>query len=154
MPRFSLTLLVAGLVLVATGYVAVLLDVVAAFGPWGLASGSAVVLTALLRLSARRSGRIPRALHVATVVVLAATAAGFGVALLAPPATADGPLLLGLPRITAILLLLVGLVPLVVLPAVYARAFDRDILSAADLERVRAAAAATTDAAAERARDA
>lgn len=145
MPRSSLLLLVAGLLLVAAGYVVVLLDTAVAFGPWGLALGSAAVLTALLRISARRAGRIPRALHVATLVVFGATVAGFGVALVSPPATADGPLLLGLPRITAILLLLVGLVPLVVLPVVYASAFERDILSADDLERVRAAA--------ERARD-
>ena len=151
MPRSSLLLLVAGLLLVAAGYVVVLLDTAVAFGPWGLALGSAAVLTALLRISARRAGsapragRIPRAMHVATLVVFGATVAGFGVALVSPPATADGPLLLGLPRITAILLLLVGLVPLVVLPVVYASAFERDILSADDLERVRAAA--------ERARD-
>jgi hypothetical protein len=146
MPRTSLPLLVTGLLLVVTGYATVLLDVGAAVGPWGLAVGSAMVLTALLRMAARRAGRIPRLLHMATIVVFVATAAGFGSALMAPDAVPHGPLILGLPRTTALLLLLVGLVPLVVLPLMYARAFDRDILSADDLERVRTAAGRSADA--------
>lgn len=146
MSRSSLILLVAGLLLVATGYAAVLFDVATAAGPWALAIGSAAVLTALLRLAARRAQRIPRMLHVATLVVFVATTAGFCLALAAPEAATDGPLLLGLPRITAILLLLVGLVPLIVLPIAYASAFDRDVLSAVDIERIRAAAGRSHDA--------
>jgi hypothetical protein len=55
-------------------------------------------------------------------------AAGFVVVLLLPAPVAGGPLLLGLPRLTAILLLSVGALPLVVLPIAYARAFDAEVM--------------------------
>ncbi len=67
-------------------------------------------------------------------------ALGFLVPLALPAPGAGDPLLLGLPRPTAILLLLVHAVPLVLLPAAYAAAFEREVLDADDLARVRARA--------------
>jgi hypothetical protein len=49
-----------------------------------------------------------------------------------------GELLLGLPRRTAIVLYGVGLIPMFLLPIAYALSFDKGILSAEDVARVRA----------------
>jgi hypothetical protein len=49
-------------------------------------------------------------------------------------------LLFGLPRVTAIMLLVTGFVPLVMLPLAYARAFGRDVLREDDIARIAAQA--------------
>lgn len=110
--------------------------------PWGLAIGSAGVLTAMLLLGARRKGRVPRSLVPALIVTFVATAGGLGYALAAAAPAPDGPLLLGLPRTTAVMLILVGAVPLVWLPVAYARAFEKDVLNTDDINSVLEAAAA------------
>jgi hypothetical protein len=56
-----------------------------------------------------------------------------------PQEGAGGPLLLGLPLRTAIVLYGVGVVPIAILPLAYALTFDSSTLSEADLVRVRAA---------------
>lgn len=130
-------LLVGGLVSVAAGYAAVLLDSgPALFPPAALALGASAVLGALLRLGARRGGSIPDTLRLASSIAFIATAIGLLFALAAPPTADDGPLLLGLPRVTAVMLLCTGLVPLVLLPIAYARAFDIEVLNETDLARV------------------
>jgi hypothetical protein len=141
--RTPITLLVAGLLAVAFAYASVLLDLGSrSAAPWSLALGAVAVLTAMLQLGARRRRRIPRILGVTAAFVSVALAGGFAYALAAPAPSSDGPLLLGLPRVTAVLLLLAGLIPLVCLPAAYALAFDTEVLSDTDLSRVRDAAAA------------
>jgi hypothetical protein len=134
-PR-AIWLLLVGLLLVAAAY-ALAFAGNAALAPWGLAVGAACVLAAMLWLGARRAGRLPRLLGIALAIAALATAGGFAWALLAPPPTADGPLLLGLPRTTALMLLIAGAVPLVVLPVAYAFAFDREVLDDDTLRRVR-----------------
>lgn len=126
MSRAPLLLLVLGLVSVATAYAIAFAagGALSSAAPWALALGATLVLTALLWLGGRRRGKLPRALAVATALSALATFGGFAFALLAPPPVASGPLLLGLPRVTAILLLCVGAVPLVVLPLLYAAAFE------------------------------
>ncbi len=143
MLRTPITLLVAGLLAVAFAYASVLLDLGArSAAPWSLALGAAAVLTAMLQLGARRNRRLPRILGVTAALAFIALAGGFIYALAALAPSSDGPLLLGLPRVTAILLILAGLIPLVCLPTAYALAFDTEVLSDADLARVRDAAAA------------
>lgn len=143
MLRTPITLLVAGLLAVAFAYASVLLDLDArSAAPWSLALGAAAVLTAMLQIGARRSGRMPRILGVSAALAFIALAGGFVYGLAAPAPSPAGPLLLGLPRVTAILLILAGLIPLVGLPTAYALAFDAEVLSDADLARVREAAAA------------
>lgn len=72
--------------------------------------------------------------------------AAFALALGLPEGTGGGalgePLLLGLPRRAAVVVYGVGLLPVFVLPVVYALTFDAQTLRAEDLERVRALAAA------------
>lgn len=142
-------LLVGGLLAVAVGYSLVLIGAAGSpLGPWALAVGTAVVLSALLALAARRAGAIPRSLRATSALVFVATAGGLLYALAASAPVSDGPLLLGLPRVTAVLLLVVGLVPLIVLPVAYACAFKRDVLSEDDIARVTAAANRAANAAA------
>lgn len=145
MPRASVALLVTGTTAVALAYGAALSGAAgapSAAAPWLLATGSAAVLTAMLRLSAHRRGGVPPALRMAAWLAFIALAAGFAYALAAPRPAAGGPLLLGLPRVTAILLLLAGLVPLVALPLAWARAFDREVLGPGDVARIVEAARA------------
>ncbi len=127
MTRAPILLLLVGLVLVGAGY-ALAFAGDSPLAPWGLALGATAILAAILWLGARRRGRLPRALGITIVVVALCTAGGFALALLAPVARGGGPLLLGLPRTTAVMLLLVGCVPLVVLPLAYALRFDRDVM--------------------------
>jgi peptidoglycan biosynthesis protein MviN/MurJ (putative lipid II flippase) len=122
-----------GLALVAAAYALAFAGALAV-APWGLALGSTAILAAILWLGARRRGRTPRAFGVVILVVSLSTALGAAVALLAAPPRADGPLLLGLPLVTAVLLLLVGAVPLVVLPLAYALRFDRDVMPRDELK--------------------
>ena len=86
------------------------------------------MLTAIHWLAAQRRGRAPAALGVVIAIVGLATLGGFVIALWAAPPTADGPLLFGLPRVTALMLGLTGLVPLVVFPLAYALLFDRHVM--------------------------
>ncbi len=128
MPRLGLSLLVVGLLAVAASYAATAAGVAAAVAPFWLALGSTAVLAGLAVLGAARGGRATPRLHAAAAVAFASVALGLVLPLASPPPDAATPLLLGLPRPTALLLLLVGLVPLVVLPVAYASAFDREVL--------------------------
>lgn len=92
--------------------------------PWLLAIGATLVLTGLGLLGA--GARAPR-LAAAVLVACACTLLGFAVALSMAPHTPDAPLLLGLPRATALMLLLTGGIPLVLLPLAYAWAFPREV---------------------------
>ena len=138
--RAPILLLLAGLILVAAAYALAITGASAlapsalapsalapsALAPWTLALGATLVLTAMLWLGGRRRGRLPRALAAACVLAALATFGGFAYALLAPAPTADGALLFGLPRTTAILLTLVGVVPMLAMPLLYAAAFRED----------------------------
>jgi len=138
--RSPITLLFAGLVIVAAGYVAILLpgdgSTARELGAWALALGASLVLTGMLALAAARPAGTPRMMRAATWLTFLATFGGLAYALAAPAPVTDGPLLLGLPRVTAIMLLLTGLVPLIALPLAYAHAFDRDVLSREDVSRL------------------
>jgi hypothetical protein len=92
--------------------------------PWLLAVGATLVLTGLGLLGA--GPRAPR-LAAAVLVACACTLLGFAVALSLAPHEAEGPLLLGLPRATTLMLLLTGGIPLVMLPLAYAWAFPKEV---------------------------
>lgn len=95
-----------------------------AIAPWLLAAGSTLVLSGLGLLGA--GPQAPR-LRAAVLLACACTFAGFAFALGAAPPAADGPLLFGLPRVTAVMLLATGAVPLLLLPIAYAWAFPREV---------------------------
>lgn len=137
MQRAGLTLLIFGLFAVGLAYGAALLGMAPSAAPWWLASGSTATLAGLAALGAARRGRSSPLLGWSIAIAFVSVAAGLLVPLALPATGAATPLLLGLPRPTAILLLLVGLVPLVMLPIAYAVAFEREVLSDADLAVLR-----------------
>lgn len=120
----SIRLIFVGALAVAGAYVATFAGAHAA-GPWLLAAGGTLVLTGLGLLGV--GPRRPR-LAGAVLVACALTFGGFAVALLHTAPTVDGPLWLGLPRATALLLVITGAVPLVLLPVAYGIWFDREVM--------------------------
>lgn len=121
--RAAISLLLLGSLAVAASYLAVFVDS-GALAPWLLAIGATAVLAGLGLLGAGE--RSPR-LAAAVLVACASTFAGFAIALSRAAPAAGGPLLFGLPLETALLLVLVGLVPLVMLPLAYAWAFPHEV---------------------------
>ena len=124
--------LVVGLLGIVGAYVGVLLGLTSPLVPLVMALGTTAVLAGIAQLAIVRAGRETPALARTVRWVFGGMAAGFLAVLLLPPPVAGGPLLLGLPRATAILLLLVGAMPMVVLPIAYARAFDTEVMPRSD----------------------
>lgn len=94
---------------------------------WLAIAGSATAMAGALAAGAIRGGRLSRWALVAVSVVLLVPLVGFGLALSLPPESVEAPLVLGLPLRAAIVLLGVGFVPVIVLPACYALDFrDRE----------------------------
>ena len=120
--------LVVGLFGIVGAYVGVLLGLTSPLVPMLMALGTTAVLAGIAQLAIVRAGGATRTLARTVRWVFSAMAAGFVGVLLLPAPVAGGPLLLGLPRLTAILLLSVGALPLVVLPIAYARAFDAEVM--------------------------
>ena len=135
----ALTALCMAILCIAIGYAA-------AFGqsgtpvwaPWLLALGIPVSLGAIMILGAARGRSGIGPLKLPFLFVVAVLAIGFCAAL-ALPATESplSKLWLGLPARAAIVIYGIGLLPIVVLPGVYALTFETQTLSAEDLERVR-----------------
>ena len=139
-----LGLLIASCVLIAAGYLsAFLVTPTPVVAPWLLAIGANGVIMSLMAMGAVSHGTLPRSLAI-TFIGLFVLCAGAFVIALAMPANegAGGPLLLGLPLRTAIVLYSVGVLPIVVLPFAYALTFDAGALGEDDLRRVREAYAA------------
>ena len=130
-------------VLVGAGYAGLFLAAPApapAWAPISLAIGANGLIMSLMALGAVRRDTMPRSLMVTFVGLFVLCAGAFVVALVMPAQEgAGGPLLLGLPQRTAIVLYAVGVVPIAVLPFAYALTFESSTLSAEDLARVRAA---------------
>jgi hypothetical protein len=138
-----LRLLLLSLTLVAVAYLASFAPGgTPVWAPWLLAVGANGLIMTLMALGATRHDTLPRSL-VRTFIGLFALCAGcFLLALWLPPREgAGGPLLLGLPLRTAIVLYGVGVLPIAVLPFAYALTFDEFTLGEDDLRRVREAAA-------------
>lgn len=110
---------------------------VAAAGPWIMAVSLPVAMVALMTFGAVRSGRRVGALALPFALVFLLVAGGFLAALALPPDTIDGVYWLGLPRRAAVVVYVVGLLPLFVLPIAYALTFDALTLTDADIEHVR-----------------
>lgn len=119
----SIAVLTGGALLVLAAY-ALAFGGISPMAPWLLAVGAVLVLTGLGLLGA---GPYAPRLAAAVLVACACTLLGFAVALTLSPHEAGGPLLFGLPRATAGMLLLTGGIPLVLLPLAYAWAFPREV---------------------------
>jgi hypothetical protein len=129
-------------VFVAAGYVGVFMSAPSAapaWAPMALAIGANGLIMTLMALGAVRHDTMPRALAWTFVGLFVLCAGAFVVALLLPAREgAGGPLLLGLPLRTAIVLYTVGVIPIGVLPFAYALTFESSTLSESDIARVRA----------------
>lgn len=122
--------LVVGLFGIVGAYVGVLLGLTSPLVPLAMALGATAVLAGIAQLAIVRRGRVTPRLARTVRWVFGSMAFGFVGVLLMPSPVAGGPLLLGLPRPTMLLLLIVGALPLIVLPVAYARAFDDEVLPA------------------------
>ncbi len=141
MKRLLVRLLVIACVLVALSYAAVfVVTPTPAWAAWTLAIGANGIIMTLMAIGAVRHDRLPRSLAWTFVGLFVLCAGAFVIALALPANEgANGPLLLGLPLRTAIVLYSVGVVPIAVLPLAYALTFESSTLNADDLTRVRAA---------------
>ena len=110
------------------------------WAPWLFVGGIDVLLLALMTLGAARPGRGVGRLVIPFALTGIIIAVGFGALLILPPADpADPTLWLGLPPRAAVVLYIIGFLPVLVLPLAYALTFDELTLSEADLARARAA---------------
>jgi hypothetical protein len=132
-------MVIASFLAVGAGYLDAFLDGAPhAWAPWCLALGTTGALMSLMALGALRGGRIAPALQWTFIGMFVLCSAAFGAALLLPEAEGvGGPLLLGLPLRSAIVIYVVGLAPLLVLPFVWARTFETSTLNEQDLRRLR-----------------
>lgn len=125
MSRAGIVAFTVGVTLVAVAY-----GVAFAGGgasPWAayvMVVGVALTLAGTLVVGALRDGVGAGRILATAGFLFVVLVAGFGAALLLPSEGAAGPLLLGLPRRAAILLYGIGILPIVVLPFVYARDFS------------------------------
>jgi hypothetical protein len=137
----------AALVTLCLAIIAIAIGYGAAFGangtpawaPWLLALGIPISLGAIMILGAARGQQGVGPLKLPILFVVAVLAFGFCAAL-ALPATESplSKLWMGLPARAAVVIYGIGLLPIVVLPIVYALTFETQTLSAEDVERVRA----------------
>ena len=141
MKTLLVRLLAASCLLVAIAYAALFASSSApAWAPFSLAIGANGVIMSLMAIGAVRHATMPRSLVWTFIGLFVLCAGAFVVALVLPSHEgAGGPLLLGLPLRTAIILYGVGVVPIAVLPFAYALTFESSTLSEEDLVRVRAA---------------
>lgn len=139
---FALGAVVASTVLVTAAYGSAFLPSGApGWAPWAFVVGTATMTTATMALGAMRPGRpIGGLLWAAFGFTFVVLVGGFGAALLLPEPSAGSALWLGLPAGAALVLYGVGLLPLAVLPVVYAVTFDDRSLGEAGLARLRAEA--------------
>lgn len=135
--------LFASTVAVAAGYAtAFFVQPPPAVGSWLMAVGTAGALVSAMALGAARDGRLGP-LGPVFLFVFLVLAGGFGAALLV--GDPEGPavaieLFLGLPAGAALILYVVGILPLLVVPLAYAATFERMTLDEEDWEEIREAA--------------
>ena len=141
MKRLLIRLLAASCGLVAIAYAATFVSATPpSWAPIALAIGANGVIMTLMAIGAVRHDTMPRSLVWTFVGLFVLCAGAFVVALLMPVQEGvGGPLLLGLPLRSAIVLYGVGVLPIAILPFAYALTFESSTLSEDDLVRVRTA---------------
>lgn len=139
--RIAVFLLMVATVVAAASYGATLIIGAApAWAPWGLAFSIGVATVGLFLLGAMRNGQVAWPIVAGFIFTFVAVTGSFWLALGMPAMEgAGGPLMLGMPRRTAIVLIGAGLLPTFVLPLLFAVTFRHGILSEEDIARVIAA---------------
>lgn len=116
------------------------------WGGWLFAAGTTGALIATIALGAARRDRGLGRLAGPFALVTLLLGGGFAAVFFLPgDLGAAEPLLLGLPRRAAVVLYVIGLLPILVLPVAYALTFADQTLRPEDLERVLAAARAARE---------
>lgn len=107
------------------------------WGVWAMIVGSATIMASATAVGALNSG-VRRSWAIgASLFLFAVIAIGFGAPLLLPVETATSPLFLGLPIRAAIEIYGVGLLPIMVLPVLYAIEFRSEGLGEESLAALR-----------------
>lgn len=136
----ALRALVIGVLGIALAYASAFFPpAIARVGPWLMAVTMPITMFAMMVLGAVRAGRGIGPLLWPFVLVFLLVAGGFSLALWLPAEDVTTRLWLGLPPRAAVILYGVGLLPLFMLPVVYALTFDALTLTDDDLTRIRAA---------------
>jgi hypothetical protein len=135
---YAVAVLLLSMLLIAAAYGSAFLPGgTPAWAPWAMVVGMSASMVAMMVLGAARDGRVGK-LVFPFAFVFVVFVAGFGIAL-AHPGTdpADPVLWLGLPPRAAIVLYVIGFLPLFVVPVADALTFDEQTLRVEDLERIR-----------------
>lgn len=136
--RIAVGMVMLGTLMIAAAYASSFRSAgTPAWAAWAMALGVPLDLVATMILGASRRGRVPGVMLAAFALVGVMLAGGFALALWLPgDLGAAEPLWLGLPRRAAVIVYGVGLLPVVVLPVVYALTFDAQTLRPEDLAEV------------------
>ncbi len=126
---------VVGAVLILTGYLMAFGDAsVSRTGAFLLALGNALLAPAAIGMGVARQGRWARKLRVVLWIIGAVILTAMTMALLLPD---SGIIVLGFPLRVAVVLYGAGVLPLLVLPALFAVSFDDAAFSADRIARLR-----------------
>lgn len=139
MLRTILAALITSTLLIAAAYASAFVPWGAPWGAWSMVVGVVGISMSVIALGAHRQGRPHRIVTLALVVTGVSLAAGLSLGLLLPPAGSAERIVLGFPVRAAAVIYLAGVLPLFVLPVVYAWTFDALTLRDEDVERVRRA---------------
>jgi lysylphosphatidylglycerol synthetase-like protein (DUF2156 family) len=135
--RLSLLAIFVSMLVIGAGYASAFLPGGAPrLATYAFALATAIVMTAILTLGAARRGRSLGRLKWVFAFTFLVLALGFVLALMQQGSPTDR-LYLGLPAGAAIILYIVGLLPMVVLPITYALTFEQTTMDEAELTRLR-----------------
>ena len=135
--RLALLVIFLSMVVIGAGYASAFLPGGAPrFMTYAFAVATAAVMTAIIVLGAARTGRRLGVLSWVFAFTFIVLAAGFVWALGQTTVNTD-KLYLGLPSGAAIILYVVGLLPMAVLPIAYALTFEKTTFDDAELEELR-----------------
>jgi len=110
------------------------------WAPWLFVVGMSLMLVSTMALGAAQAGR-PGGPALPWLLILFLLLGAFGAALALPAEEGpSGRVLLGLPLRAALVLYGVGILPVILMPILYARTFHRWVLRPGDVEAVRDAA--------------
>lgn len=137
MLRTILAVLITSTLLIAAAYASAFVQGGAPWGAWSMVIGVVGISLSVIALGAHRQGRPNRIVALALVVTGVSLVAGLALGLLLPPAGSAERIVLGFPMRAAAVIYLAGVLPLFVLPVVYAWTFDALTLRDEDIERVR-----------------
>lgn len=138
--RLAINVIFVAMLMIALSYATAFLPGGApAWAAWLIAFAMSAVMVSVLFLGAGKGGQVRhKGLRLVFALTFALLAGGFAMALLAPAVTADAALWLGLPQGAAIIMFVVGFLPLLILPLAYALTFDSTNLSEDELAEIRA----------------